>query len=189
MLGISVVSVFLFFMLDVYLIGKAIEVRPVKGDVSGKSVEAIVRYVVVLPWEVVGLCWIVLPLESEKVTWVSPAVALILVLFLVAGLIWLSIKLTCEAPKFFWDLEGIIKGTALGSAVGLLLLAGLIGGGLSLLDVLIVLTPIGIYLWASLRIVRTLKLSFKASGINGPEDLKNYIVKDPICRWWLRPKG
>jgi len=184
-----VLSSWLIFVFDIYWIGKALELRPIKAKVDGRFVRTLISLGVVVPWMPLLFSWLLFPtlygigpLAGHLVV----SELLYLLMILVFGL--LNFKLSCSAHLVFWRLEGLLKFTAIGTALGFLTLYVILYGW-SMMSLVVLLLPLVIHLWASLCVVRTLKLSFKASGINGPEDLKSYIVKDPLCRWWLRIRG
>jgi len=181
-----VLSSWLIFVFDIYWIGKALELRPIKAKVDYMLVGTFTSLSVLLPWMLVLFSWISFPTiygVGPLATHFGVFVFLYILLIVVLGL--LNFKLSCNAHLVFWRLERLLKFTAVGTALGFLTLYVILYGW-SLASLVALLFPLVVHLWASLRIVRTLKLSFKASGINGPEDLKNYVVKDPLCRWWLR---
>jgi len=188
-MGCLVLSSWLIFIFDIYLIGKALELRPIRAEVDNRLLGLLIGMGVGVPWVLMVWTWFYLP----ALLGIGPLARhfwafVFLCIPVTGGLILFALWLGCNAHWLFWRLEEMTKFTAVGSSVGFLAFQWFLCG-LSLKSLVVVLTPLVIHLWTSLRIVRTLKLSFKASGINSPEDLKNYIVKDPICRWWLRPKG
>jgi len=173
--GCLVLSSWLIFIFDIYLIGKALELRPVGAEVDNRLLGLLIGTGVGVPWMLMVWTWFYLlallgigPLAGHFWAFVF------LCILVTGGLILFALWLGCNAHRLFWRLEEMTKFTAVGSSVGFLALQWFLCG-LSLKSLVVVLAPLAINLWASLRVARIIKRSFKVMEINGPEDLAKHI--------------